>query len=69
MLKRKTRDQNSIIEALYEAQKMLGPADPRTTMRYAHLGQDALVTAAETVSKLLESGTQAQTQSPTEVLA
>ena len=54
---------------LYEAQKMLGHADPRTTMRYAHLGQDALVTAAETVSKLLESGTQAQTQSPTEVLA
>ena len=47
---------------LYEAQKMLGHADPRTTMRYAHLGQDALVTAAETVSKLLESGTQAQTQ-------
>ena len=54
---------------LYEAQKMLGHADPRTTMRYAHLGQDALVTAAETVSKLLESGTQAQTQSPTEALA
>ena len=54
---------------LYEAQKMLGHADPRTTMRYAHLGQDALVTAAETVSKLLESGTQAQTQAPTEALA
>lgn len=55
---------------LYEAQKMLGHADPRTTMRYAHLGQDALVTAAETVSKLLESGTQAQTQAqaPTEAL-
>ena len=53
---------------LYEAQKMLGHADPRTTMRYAHLGQDALVTAAETVSKLLGSGTQAQTQAPTEAL-
>lgn len=54
---------------LYEAQKMLGHADPRTTMRYAHLGQDALVTAAETVSKLLKSGTQAQTPSPTEAQA
>lgn len=36
--------------SLYEAQKMLGHGDPRTTMRYAHLGQASLLTAAETVS-------------------
>ncbi len=48
---------------LYEAQKMLGHADPRTTMRYAHLGQRALVTAAETVSRLLESKKSAEAPS------
>lgn len=36
--------------SLYVAQKMLGHGDPRTTMRYAHLGRDALLAAAETVS-------------------
>ncbi len=36
--------------SLYEVQKMLGHGDPRTTMRYAHLGQDSLVAAAEKVS-------------------
>lgn len=36
--------------SLYEAQKMLGHKDPRTTMRYAHLGQASLLAAAETVS-------------------
>ncbi len=36
--------------SLYEAQKMLGHGDPRTTMRYAHLGQALLLAAAETVS-------------------
>ncbi len=36
--------------SLYEAQKMLGHRDPRTTMRYAHLGQASLLAAAETVS-------------------
>lgn len=35
---------------LYEVQKMLGHADPRTTMRYAHLEQATLRLAAETVS-------------------
>ena len=29
---------------------MLGHSDPRTTMRYAHLGQASLLAAAETVS-------------------
>ncbi len=38
--------------SLYEAQKMLGHGDPRTTMRYAHLGQAPLLAAAETVSGL-----------------
>ncbi|WP_165073181.1 site-specific integrase [Desulfovibrio sp. ZJ200] len=36
--------------SLYEAQKMLGHRDPRTTMRYAHLGQASLLATAETVS-------------------
>lgn len=39
--------------SLYEVQKLLGHSDPRTTMRYAHLGQIALLTATETVSVFL----------------
>ena len=39
--------------SLYETQKMLGHSDPRTTMRYAHLGQVSLLAAAETVSGFL----------------
>lgn len=41
--------------SLYEVQKMLGHADPRTTMRYAHLGQDSLLAAAEFVGKIFSS--------------
>lgn len=41
--------------SLYEVQKLLGHSDPRTTMRYAHLGQATLLAAAETVSGLLSS--------------
>ncbi|MDR1125420.1 MAG: site-specific integrase [Deltaproteobacteria bacterium] len=41
--------------SLYEAQKLLGHSDPRTTMRYAHLGQASLVAAAQTVSDCLAS--------------
>lgn len=41
--------------SLYEVQKLLGHSDPRTTMRYAHLGQARLLAAAETVSDLLSS--------------
>lgn len=41
--------------SLYEVQKLLGHSDPRTTMRYAHLGQPTLLAAAETVSGLLSS--------------
>lgn len=40
---------------LYEAQKLLGHADPRTTMRYAHLTQSGLIAAAEDVSRLMLS--------------
>lgn len=36
--------------SLYEAQKMLGHSDPRTTMRYAHLERASLLAAAKTVS-------------------
>lgn len=36
--------------SLYEVQKLLGHSDPRTTMRYAHMEQDSLVAAAQTVS-------------------
>lgn len=39
--------------SLYEVQKLLGHSDPRTTMRYAHLGQAALVAATQTVSACL----------------
>lgn len=39
--------------SLYEVQKLLGHGDPRTTMRYAHLGQASLVAVAETVSIFL----------------
>jgi integrase len=39
--------------SLYEVQKLLGHSDPRTTMRYAHLGQASLVAAAQTVSACL----------------
>ncbi len=39
--------------SLYEVQKLLGHGDPRTTMRYAHLGQASLVAAAQTVSDYL----------------
>ena len=39
--------------SLYEVQKLLGHGDPRTTMRYAHLGQASLVAAAQTVSAYL----------------
>ncbi|WP_308620195.1 tyrosine-type recombinase/integrase [uncultured Desulfovibrio sp.] len=41
--------------SLYEVQKMLGHADPRTTMRYAHLGQASLLAAAEMVGNLVRN--------------
>lgn len=41
---------------LFETQKLLGHSDPRTTMRYAHLGWTSLLEATETVSRML-SGT------------
>lgn len=37
---------------LYEVQRLLGHAAPQTTMRYAHLAQDALLRAAATVSRV-----------------
>ncbi len=39
--------------SLYEVQKLLGHSDPRTTMRYAHLGQASLLAAAQSVSCFL----------------
>lgn len=39
--------------SLYEVQHLLGHRDPRTTMRYAHLGHDSLLAAAGTVSIFL----------------
>ncbi len=39
--------------SLYEVQKLLGHSDPRTTMRYAHLGQASLLAATQTVSTCL----------------
>lgn len=37
---------------LYEVQQLLGHAAPQTTMRYAHLAQDALIRAVEKVSEV-----------------
>ena len=42
--------------SLYEVQKLLGHSDPRTTMRYAHLGQTSLLAATQTVSTHLARG-------------
>ncbi len=39
--------------SLYEVQKLLGHADPKTTMRYAHMGQNELRAAAQAVSHSL----------------
>jgi integrase len=39
--------------SLYEVQKLLGHSDPKITMRYAHLGQECLLAAAEVVSSWL----------------
>ena len=39
--------------SLYEVQTLLGHHDPRTTMRYAHLGQESLLAAARAVSSCL----------------
>lgn len=41
--------------SLYEVQNMLGHTDPRTTMRYAHLGHASLVAAAERVGRMFDS--------------
>lgn len=55
--------------SLYEVQKLLGHSDPRTTMRYAHLGQDALVAAAETVSGCLAAITVGMPLPPSDATA
>ncbi len=41
--------------SLYEVQKLLGHYDPKITMRYAHLSQQALIDAANVVSQLFDS--------------
>jgi len=41
------------LESLYEVQQLLGHANPRTTMRYAHLSQATLQDAANVVGDLL----------------
>lgn len=37
---------------LYEVQKLLGHAEPKTTMRYAHLSHDSLGQATQTIGRL-----------------
>ena len=49
---------------LYEVQMLLGHSDPRTTMRYAHLGQNALLAVAQTVSDRLARGRRAGSGRP-----
>lgn len=39
--------------SLYEVQRLLGHRNPRTTMRYSHLGQESLVVAADLVGSLV----------------
>lgn len=39
--------------SLYEVQALLGHANPQTTMRYAHLSQESLQRAAETVAVVI----------------
>lgn len=39
--------------SLYEAQKLLGHADPRTTMRYAHMSKGALLNAVEGICSMM----------------
>ena len=39
--------------SLYEVQRLLGHSDPRTTMRYAHLGHCSMLAATGTVSTFL----------------
>ncbi|NBS93194.1 MAG: site-specific integrase, partial [Betaproteobacteria bacterium] len=39
--------------SLYEVQALLGHANPRTTMRYAHLSQATLRDAADQVGRIL----------------
>ena len=37
---------------LYEVQRLLGHHDPKVTMRYAHLSQDSLLEAVDSIHKL-----------------
>ena len=41
--------------SLYEVQRLLGHSDPRTTMRYAHLGYGSMLAATGTVSTFLHA--------------
>lgn len=50
--------------SLYEVQTVLGHGDPRTTMRYAHLGRARLLEAAETVSGCCMEAETARTRRP-----
>jgi integrase len=52
--------------SLYEVQKLLGHSDPRTTMRYAHLGQAPLLAAAAPASglRLRKNRTERETSRP-----
>lgn len=47
--------------SLYEVQRCLGHCDPKVTMRYAHLTQNALVKAANTVGQAVQ-GMQVESQ-------
>ena len=41
--------------SLYEVQRILGHADSKTTMRYAHLSQASLLDAADVVGQVIDS--------------
>jgi hypothetical protein len=43
--------------SLYEVQRLLGHTNSKTTMRYAHLSQKALVDAANVVGRVVSNST------------
>ncbi|WP_304736648.1 site-specific integrase [uncultured Desulfovibrio sp.] len=52
------------VHSLYEVQKLLGHSDPRTTMRYAHLGQASLLSAAQNIGGFLSGEAREQDDAP-----
>lgn len=50
--------------SLYEVQRILGHADTKTTMRYAHLSQSSLLDAANVVGQVIEAAAKPPSATP-----